>query len=300
MKSKWVMALACAIAVVVTVSVSIGLASPDGSMDGVERPRNSAIAPSPTPTPVPTGTEPTGTVPTADLAPIAVRGMWPGRPDRVRLAGHSIDWCPGVRTTGAAEAEQIFGAEAVDAAACAAVGFVLEERYSRLSLPRRSYEVSDFSGVLDSLTVATAQTYRQRISRFIAAPGCRDAAEALGLVLLRGEVSGDHSSAGSGRIFYGPALTTRGYRDRAVWINPTWTTVAISVDRAKAEPRIVAAFKASASLPVFDTSSKSDQMMTIETAATLYMRANGTKSWRVGGWTSLTTGTPTFHPLRVA
>lgn len=299
MKSKWVMALACAVAVVVTASVSIGLTSPDGSMDGVDRVARSSIAPSPTPTTTPHRAESVATGPSAELAPAAVRGVWPGRPESVRIKGRSIDWCPAVRTTGAAEAEQIFGAEAVDAAACAALDFVFAHRYSRLSLPRRSYRVSDFNGTLDALTVATAQTYRQRLGRFIASPDCSDAREALGLVLLRGEVSRGHTVAGDGRIFYGPAWTTRGYRDRAAWINPTWTTVAISVDRAKAEPRIVASFDAAASLPVFDPASKSDQMMTIETAATLYLRAQDDKSWRVGGWTSLSTGAATFRPLKV-
>lgn len=303
MNSKWVMALAVAIAVVVTASVSIGLASPDGSMGPVTRPSMPTVTTSTTPSPVATTAapvDPVETGPTADLAPAAARGVWPGRPDSVRVDGRAADWCPAVRTKGAAEAVQIFGAEAVDAAACAAVSFVLDQRYSRLSLPRHSYELSDFDGPVNALTAATGQVYRQRISTFIADPGCRDAREALGLLLLHGEAAGRHSSAGEGRIFYGPALTTRGYRGRAAWINPTWSTVSIHVDLAKAEPRIVATFDASAAMPVFDTATKSDQMMTIATSATLYMRHQGQQNWRVGGWTSLATGAVTYGPLKVA
>ncbi|NRQ48337.1 hypothetical protein [Aeromicrobium stalagmiti] len=301
MKSRWVTILAGVIAVVVTLSVAIGLSSPDGVVAGAGDDSPSA-RPSGTPQASATTTAPATAEPeeTADRAPLDVKGTWPGRPDGTTASGPTVDWCPAVRTTGAAEAEQVFGAEATDAAACAAVRFMFEQRYSRLSLPRTSYAAGDFDFVLPALTAATAQTYSPRIDRFVSSPGDRTAADDLGLVLLRADDGGgaDHALAGEGRVFYGPAFTTRGYRQRAAWINPTWSKVAIRVDRSKSQPRIVATFTASAAVPVFDTDDDTDDMMTVPTSASLFLRQEGS-DWRIGGWTTMRTGTVEFGALEL-
>lgn len=307
MKSKWLTILVGVIATVVVASVAIGLASPDGSVD--DQPEASATptstastTPTRTPAPTPTATPSATTAPpSVDRAPAAVSGTWPGRPASTTARGSDVDWCPAVRTTGAHEAVRVFGRKATDAAACAAVRFMFEQRYSRLSLPRRSYEVSDFDFVTQVFTDATATVYRPRIDRFIADPDSVAARKALGLVLLRGKGTGGdaHASAGRGRVLYGPAFTTRGYRDRAAWINPTWSKVDVRVDRAKAEPRIVATLTASAAVPVFATTRRRDDMMTIPTSACLLLRHEGGRRWLIGGWTSITSGPRSYAKLAV-
>jgi hypothetical protein len=284
-RSKWITMLAGVIAAVVLVSVVIGLASPDGTVDRATpsktaTPTASATTPAPTPTPTPTR-------PTAARAPAAVAGSWPGRPDSVTGDGSSIDWCPAVRTTGAAEANQLFGKRAVDKAACAAVQFIFEKRYSRLAIPRRSYDANDLDFVLPALATSTADAFRPRINTFVAYPDSIDARDELGLVVLRGEgtpAGAKHTSAGSGRVFYGKAFSTKGYRGRAAWINPTWSKVAISVDRSKAEPRIVATLDASAAVPVFNTARRRDDMLMVPTHATFFLRRDNGTAWKIGGW----------------
>ncbi len=178
--------------------------------------------------------------------------------------------------------------------------FVFEKRYSRLSIPRQSYKRSGFDFVLKSLSAETASgVYRPRIDAFVANPGSLSARDALGLVLLRGNgKSGGHTSAGSGRVYYGKAYTTDGYTGRAVWINPKWSKVAISVDRSLATPRIAAKLTAKASLPVFNTAADRDDMLTVATSATYFLRHGGGTKWSIGGWT-VTTNTIGFAPLKV-
>ena len=298
-RSRWVTMLAVAVVAVVVISVSIGLASPDGTVgDGDDTSTAATGRPAPTtssPTPAASTAPPE---PTADLAPEAVRGTYPGRPSATTTEGGVVDWCPAVRTRGAAEAEREFGKAATRAAACTAVAFVLDQRYSRLSLPRRSYDAGDFEDVLSSLAPPTVDAYRPRIDRFVATPSAKGA-EDLGLVLFHQRATaGDHVSAGKGRVFYGRAFTTRGYRDRAVWINPTWSTVHIRVDRAKSEPRIVASFEASAAVPVFHTERSRDDMMVVPTRATFFLRHEGGSRWRIGGW-DIDGGAPRYEPLDV-
>jgi hypothetical protein len=298
-KSKWITLLAGAIAAVVAVSVVVGLTAPDGSVGDTTRTAATITTPSRAPssaTPTPT---PAADQPTADRAPATVRGTWPGRPAATKVRGSRVDWCPAVRVEGAAEAERVFGTGATRAAACAAVRFVLDRRYSRISLPRHSYTAADLDFVLPALTDTAAATYRSRVAWFVAAPSNTAGRAGLGLVLLRGTSTAGHADAGRGRVFYGPAHTTTGYRGRSAWINPTWSRVSIRVDRAKATPRIVATLDASAAVPVFNPAKDTDDMMTVPTRARLILRHQGGQSWLIGGWDSLTTGPSTYARLTV-
>lgn len=296
------------IGIVALGSILIGVASPDGSVRDTARPVNQG--PSATTT-APSEPAPTGSAtnpapsdeqePGPDLAPAAVTGSWAGLPDGVEAAGDDTDWCGAVTTSGASEAGRVFGRRAVDAAACAAVGFVLDHRYSRLSLPRRSYSAADFDPVLPALDDTTAsRVYRPRIASFVASPSSDTAGEQLGLVLFtgRGTAKGaEHVSAGAGHVFYGTAFSRDGYRDRAAWINPTWSSVAIRVDRSTSEPRIEARLTASAAVPVWSTTTSSDAMLTVPTRATFTLRRDG-DDWRINGWT-ISRGDVSYAPLTV-
>ncbi|WP_162891313.1 hypothetical protein [Aeromicrobium sp. A1-2] len=288
MRSKGITILAGVIAAVVLVSLTIGLASPDGSVGEGQRATPSAVLAPATasPSPTPTATTPTPAGPTADRAPESVQGIWPGRSDAVAVDGKTVDWCPAVRTSGAAEAVAVFGKAAVREAACTAVRFVFEQRYSRLSLPRTSYAAKDLDFVLTALAPVTVSTYHPRVAHFVACPNCQSARDALGLVLFRGAgttAGASHASAGRGRVFYGKAYGTAGYRGRAVWVNPTFSKVAIRVDRSKAMPRIIATLEASAAVPVFNSSARRDDMLTVPTRAVFILRREG-KAWKLGGW----------------
>lgn len=283
-RSKWITMLAGAIAAVVFVSVVIGLTSPDGKVGDQDK----ATASTPTASPTTPTQTPEPAKPSAARAPASVSGSWPGRPDSVTADGSSLDWCPAVRTTGAGEAEELFGKAAVDKAACAAVQFIFGMRYSRLAIPRDSYDAKDLDFVLPALAPSTVDTYRPRINAFVAQPDSVDVREELGLVALRGEgtpAGAKHTSAGNGRVFYGKAYSAEGYRGRAAWINPTWSKVAISVDRSKAKPRIVATLDASAAIPVFNTAERRDDMLTVPTHAMFFLRRDNGSTWKVGGWT---------------
>ncbi|WP_157413014.1 hypothetical protein [Aeromicrobium sp. Root236] len=306
MRSKWITVLAGAIAAVVLISVAIGLTSPDGTVGDKAEPSATATRTTPGPTPAPssptTSAKPTEPArPTAARAPLSVRGPWPGHPGSVTEDGDTVDWCPAVRTTGAAEAEAVFGKAAVDRAACTAVRFIFGKRYSRLAIPRRSYDAQDLDFVLPALAPSTVDAFRPRINAFVAYPDSVDVRDELGLIAFRGEGTPSgaaHTSAGAGRVFYGKAYSTNGYRNRAVWINPTWSKVAISVDRSKAEPRIVATLDASAAVPVFNPAERRDDMLTVPTHALLYLRQDGGQAWKIGGW-RITSGTYDYARLTV-
>ncbi len=300
MKTKWLTVLAGAVSAIVVVSIAMGLAAPDGSVGGTPAaskspPTTAAPTTAPEPTPTPT-VPPAG----ADLAPETVSGVWPGRPAATTLDGDRVNWCPAVRITGQAEAVRIFGAKAVDAAACAAVSFVFDKRYSSRSIPRQSYKAADFDFVLDSLSSSTAsRVYRPRINAFVASPGSVSARDALGLVLLRGTGTLDgHTAAGVGRVYYGKAYTTDGYRDRATWINPRWSTVTISVDRSRSSPRLMARLTADASIPVFNPGAKRADMLTVATAATYSLQHDGGTAWSIASWT-VRTNTLGFAPMKL-
>ncbi len=303
-RSKWITMLAGVIAAVVLVSVAIGLTSPDGKIsdDAKATPSTKPTAkPTASPTPSQTPTPTPDSSPSADLAPASVAGSWPGRPDAVTGDGSSLDWCPAVRTTGAADAEKLFGKPAVDKAACTAVQFVFGKRYSRLAIPRRSYAAKDLNFVLPALASSTVNAFRPRVNAFVADPNSVDVRDELGLIALRGEgtpAGAKHTSAGNGRVFYGKAYSTDGYRDRAAWVNPRWSKVTISVDRSKAEPRIVATVEASAAIPVFNTAERRDDMLTIPTHARFFLRRDNGSAWKIGGW-RITGGTYDYAQLKL-
>lgn len=274
--------LAGVIAAVVLISVAIGLTSPDGTVGDPD-----VTTPTAGGTPNPSSTAPARPKATAARAPASVEAVWPGRPDAVSGGGSKVDWCQGVRTTGAVEAEQVFGKAAVAKAACTAVRFVFDKRYTRFAIPRKSYDAKDLDFVLPTLTSPTVDAYRPRIDRFVANPDSTDARDALGVVVFRGEgtpAGAKHTSAGRDRVFYGKAYSSSGYRNRAAWINPTWSKVAIRVDRTKIEPRIVATLDASAAIPVFNTASRRHDMLTVPTHATFFLRPGGGTKWKIGGW----------------
>lgn len=294
MRSRVITAVAATVLVVVGCAVALGLTAPDGSVRGATAPNVVTSRTTPTPTattPSPTS-EPTETAsePSADLAPAEVSGVWPGRPSAAKVDGDDIDWCGAVKVSASNGATSTFGAEQTKAAACAAVSFVFDERYSRRSLPRSSYKKSDFDSALAAFAQATGSAvYRPRIAAFVAHPTTTNG-ENLGLVMLRGR-------PGSGYRFYGPKNTAKGYADRAIWINPTWSTVKVTLDTSKASPRLTARFTASAAVPVFDTRRDRDAMMTVPTDATLVMRREG-KAWKIGSF-QIHTGAAGFTSLRV-
>jgi hypothetical protein len=302
MKSGWMKLLISTVAIVALGSMAIGLATPDGTVGDRAQPVNQGPRPTPTtpaPTPADTADE---AIPSADLAPAAVAGIWPGRPDAVVLEDDRVDWCGAIETTGAAEAERLFGRQAVVNAACTAVSFIFDHRYSELSVPRATYTAADLDRILPALEPSTArEIYRPRIAAFIAGPRSDQAGEQLGLVIFRAPgtpTNADHASAGPDHVFYGPAFSSDGYRDRAVWINPTWTSVSVSVDRSAKLPRIKAALKASASLPVFNRASGTDAMLTVPTSASFVLNRADDGQWRISGWT-ISRGTASFAPLSV-
>lgn len=305
-RSKWVTVLASTIAVVVVVSMALGLSSPDGKLG--EAPDKTEIPPSPiTPVTSAPTTSPSAkhTPASGDIAPATVSGIWPGRPAST-MANDSgaVDWCPAVQVSHSGEADQLFGKKSVRRAACAAVTFVFDQRYSRLAVPRKKYKRSDFDDVLDALTGSTATgVYRPRVNAFTASPNDARARESLGLVMFTSPgtaASAAHASAGEGRVFYGKAFSAEGYRERAAWINPEWSTVRIGIDRAKAAPRITASFTASASMPVYNPSHKRDDMVTVPTRAGYTLRAGRGKDpkWSIDSW-QVTTETMSYGPLAV-
>ena len=309
MRSRALRLLIGTVAVIALGSVAFGLAWPDGSMDDAApvnlgpRPTTPATSAPAQPTTSASPSPSTTAAPGVDLAPAAVSGSWPGAPRGVVADDGTVDWCRAVSTAGAAkaEAQRVFGADAVDAAACAAVRFVFEHRYSRTSLPRATYRASDFDAVLPALDTRTAaDVYRPRIARFVSGPRSDAAGEQLGLVLFTGGATrkgAAQASAGGGHVFYGPAFTTDGYADRAAWINPRWSAVTIRVDRTAARPRIEARFTASAAVPVWSTSARRDAMLTVPTKATFLLRPEG-DTWRINGWT-IGRGDVGYAPLDV-
>ncbi len=281
MLTRSVAVVAVLVLAAVGLSVIIGLTAPDGKIgDGAQ------AVPTQRPSAIPEAPEPAAT---SDVAPASVSGIWPGRPAAVTVDGSAVDWCPAVTAKASAEAVRQFGRSQVESAACAAVSFVFDHRYSRLSLPRSSYERDDFAEVLPTLSRTTADTYyRSRIADFVSSPS-DTGAKRLGLVLLR--------SAGKDHEFYGPKNSTDGYDDRAVWINPRWSTVDVSVDRSKTTPRLSARLTAQASVPVFATDAGRDDMLTIPTTATFLLRHEMDR-WVIGGWT-IDGGRSSLDPLAV-
>lgn len=282
MSSRVVTTIGVIVVIVVGCSIALGLTAPDGSVRGTTAPNVVTSRSTPPPTTPTTATptpEPEPTEPSIDRAPMAVAEPWAGRPAAATLSGDDVDWCDAVKISGSAPG---FSKEQTRAGACAAVSFVFGERYSDRSLPKKSYSASDFDSALDAFAASTASTvYRPRIAAFVASPTSTNG-ENLGLILLRGQPAAPYRYYDS-------------YEERSVWINPTWSTVSVSVDHSKASPRLVTRFTASAAVPVYDTARGRDAMMTIPTTATFALRHEGS-AWKIGSF-SIHTGTATYGGL---
>jgi len=294
MRSRVLTAMAIAVILVVGFSVAIGLTRPDGSVGDHAAPnvvtsRSPAASATPSAPAPSTDAPPPADRPTRDLAPTDVQGVWPGRPGKAKVSGQDIDWCPAVKVSANSSATSVFGTKRVRSGACAAVTFVMEQRYSRLSLPKATYKTGDFADAVAWIAPQTRDAfYRSRVAAYVARPSQANARQ-LGLVLLP-PMNGRY-------VFYGPSLSQKGYRDRAVWINPQWSTVSVSTSLGRTAPRLVARFTASAAVPVFDTARRSDAMMTVPTGATLTMLPVG-DGWKVSSFVIDDTA-PTVAPLKV-
>ena len=215
-------------------------------------------------------------------APSSVSELWAGRPQAARLEGDRVDWCGAVK---------VDGPQTTSAAACAAVTFIFDHRYSRLSMPRGSYRASDFERAAAAITRATRQaSYNTRVTAFVARP-TRIAGERLGLVAMAA------SDLSPGYSYYGAPKPLDGYIDRSVWINPTWSTVRAREDFSRSAPRIAVSFTAQADLPVFDTQRKRDAMVTVSSDVTMTLR-NEDGTWKVASF-QIAAGRPSYSPLVV-
>ncbi|WP_229054910.1 hypothetical protein [Aeromicrobium sp. Leaf350] len=286
MRSVAVKVLVGVVSLIAFVAVSIGLVTPGGT----ERP-DSAPDPSPSPSSSVPSAEPTAEPPPADpaaLAPASVAGVWPGRPASTTETAGVVDWCPAVQADVSAAAAREVGDEAARAAACSAVAFTFDVRYSRLSLPRQTYAREDFAPAEARLTDASrAETYPGRIDAVVAAPRSSAAREATGLVLL------DGPGPGAGRQFFGEPWTETGYTDRAVWVDPAWSTVRVDLERGGSRPRLRVSLEASAGVPVWNPGKGVAEKLTIATTSTYVLDG---PDWRVNGWT-LTQDRAGFAPL---
>lgn len=286
-----VKSLTALVALVATGAVVIGLTSPDGEVRTSPTASPSATSPAP-PSPTPGSTpEQPGEAPEppgdpAALAPAAVAGTWPGRPAATTESDGVFDWCPAVVVEVSAGARQAVGDDAARAAACRAVSFVFDVRYSRLSLPRDAYTPADFDPVAAALTdQARTRTFPARVAAAVAAPRSAAARQGTGLVAL--------DDAGPGRQFFGTPGTEDGYVDRAVWVDPAWSTV--RVDLVSTGPRLLlrASFEASAAMPVWSPLAGVAEQLRVPSSVQLTL---GGPDWRVDGWT-LSQGRPSVEPL---
>ncbi|MFT4188939.1 MAG: hypothetical protein QM621_10205 [Aeromicrobium sp.] len=291
--NSWVVkSVAAVVMCVAIVAIALGLNSPDGSVRDDDAPNTVASDdPKPTPSaepatedeaePEPEATpEPTSTSPAA--------GLWPGRPAAATENGGVVDWCPAVQVEVSASARSAVGDEAARQAACRAIAFTFDVRYSRLSLPRQSYTAADFAPVEAFLTDhARTSVYPPRVDAVIASPRDRAAREGTGVVLL------DGPGAGAGRSYFGPAWSDAGYANGA-WIHPTWSTISVDLDRGGSRPRLAVSFTASADLPV-RAPDGSTELLTVDTDATYIMV--GGPDWKINGWT-LQTSSHGYTPMR--
>lgn len=274
--------------VVAVVAVGLGLSTPDGTVRDAPGPDSTSSATSEvTEEPSP---EPTAAAPPVDPAALSpVTGTWPGRPDGTpEVSPGVVDWCPAVQVQVSPAARAAVGEEAARAAACRAVAFTFDVRYSRLSLPRESFAATDFAGVEALLTDrARASTYPPRVSAVVAAPRSTQAREGTGVVLL------DGPTPGGGRQYFGPRWSEAGYADRPVWVEPSWSIVTIDLQRGGSRPLLSATLEASAGVPVWNPATSTAEKLTVRTDAS-YVLAG--PDWRLNGWT-LSTDVGGFSPL---
>ncbi|MEG9227045.1 hypothetical protein [Aeromicrobium sp. Sec7.5] len=291
MKS-WVVKTVTALVLVVAVAaVGLGLSTPDGEVRDAEADASPSASPEGTtePAPEPSPAPPTTAAPTDPAALSPVTGTWPGRPAGTpEVSPGVVDWCPAVQVQVSHAARDAVGEEAARAAACRAVAFTFDARYSRLSLPRESYAAADFAGVEALLTDRTrTSTYPPRLSAVVAAPRTTAAREGTGVVLL------DGPSPGGGRQFFGPDWSDVGYVDRPVWVDPAWGVVTIDLQRGGSRPQLSASLEASAGVPVWNPRTAAAEKLTVRTSAS-YVLAG--PDWRLNGWT-LSTDLAGFSPL---
>ncbi|MFT4298339.1 MAG: hypothetical protein QM597_01685 [Aeromicrobium sp.] len=286
MRAKLIQTVTIGVLLVAVTAIGMGLSTPDGTVRRAEKTPSAtaptaASSPSPSPTPSPTPTPEPGS-----LSPIT--GVWPGRPaETVENAG-VVDWCPAVQVTISSAALRQVGEQAARQAACNAVAFTFDVRYSRLSLPHQGYAESDFAPVVERLSDrARAHTYPARIRAVMASPTDRAAREGTGVVLLTGP------QPGNGRRYFGPPWSDAGYADRPAWVDPVWTTVTVDLRRGGSRPLLQTSFEASAGLPVWNPGTQKTEKLTVATTATYVLAA---PDWRVDGWT-LATEARGFTPL---
>ncbi|GAA1739682.1 hypothetical protein GCM10009710_19960 [Aeromicrobium alkaliterrae] len=268
---------------VALVAIAIGLVSPSGGEPAAPRP-----SPTTGSSPAAETTAPAAPVDPAALAPASVAGTWPGRPAATTEAGGVVDWCPAVQVSVSPSAAREIGDEAARAAACRAVAFTFDVRYSRLSLPRQSYAREDFAAVEAQLTDASrTTTYPARIDAVVASPGSSAAREGTGVVLL------DGPGPGGGRQYFGSPWSDAGYADRAVWIDPSWSVVQVDLERGGPRPRVNVSFDASAGVPVWNPRAVRAEKLTVSTSATYVLDG---PDWRINGW-NLSMDLGGFAPL---
>ena len=265
--------------VVAVVAVGLGLSTPDGEVRSSDEPPSPTAETTTQPPPVPSAEPTTFAPPAADPTALSpVTGTWPGRPDGTpEVSPGVVDWCPAVQVQVSDAARDAVGDEAARTAACRAVAFTFDVRYSRLSLPRESYAPTDFAGVEALLTDrARTSTYPPRLSAVVAAPRSTAAREGTGVVLL------DGPTPGGGRQFFGAPWSEDGYADRPVWIDPAWGVVAIDLQRGGSRPLLSASLEASAGVPVWNSRTSTAEKLTVRTTAS-YVLAG--PDWRLNGWT---------------
>lgn len=260
--------LAIIVGAVALTAVMIGLVSPDG-----------VIGDDDTPGPRPT-TSPATSAPAApEPEPTERSSAQP--PDEVALGDDDVDWCHTIEVKGSAAAS--VGKESVEAAACTAVRFLFERRYSRLAIADR-YSESDLNQARDLFDDRSwTAVYQPRIRALLAEPSSTSARRGVGLILL--------DSPGAGRVFYDS------YDGHEVWINQSWSSVTVDVVGGYAQPRLRVRLTGSAALPVWNPLADRDEMMTVPTEADFTLSGRGS-DWGINGWT-LTTGQALYEKLRV-
>ncbi len=291
MKTWVVKGITTLVLVVAVTAVGLGLTGPDGQVRPSDRSPSAGSEETATPDAEPTtpAPEPTPLAPADPTALSPVTGTWPGRPDGTpEVSPGVVDWCPAVQVQVSDAARRAVGEQAAAAAACRAVAFTFEARYSRLSLPRETFAATDFAGVEAQLTErARTSTYPARVAAVVASPRSTAAREGTGVVLL------DGPGPGGGRQFFGPPWSETGYADRPVWVDPTWSVVTIDLQRGGSPPLLSARLEASAGVPVWNPATAAPEKLTVSTTAS-YVLAG--PDWRVNGWT-LSQDVRGFTPL---
>lgn len=289
--STWLQrGIAVGVLTVVLAAVAIGFSTSGTPSNDRDADRDPVLRVTSSPTPSAESDEPTPTAsPRATASPAAPAA------GATQALAPSIDVptaaerCAAATVKPGGSIESTLGADDVRAAACAALTFVLDMRYSRLSLPQLTYARSDFTEAASYLTAATrTRTYPERIRAVVADPRGDAARRGTGLLLLNGP------DVGAGRVFYGPPWSRDGYADRAVWVDPEWSPLEVAPTGGFGT-RVRVDFSASAAIPVWNPSISAGELLRIPTSASLQMLREGS-GWKVDSWT-LSSGEGDFEPL---